>query len=83
MREAAELCLDEGLECPVGLGTEFDVENLLRMDSTTQMKVLADGVKGVILSPNEARRRVMPLTPGVFQTLNKSTLAPLRHRHPV
>jgi HK97 family phage portal protein len=56
--EAAELCLDEGLECPVGLGTEFDVDNLLRMDTATQMKVLADGVKGVILSPNEARRRV-------------------------
>lgn len=56
--EAAELCLDEGLECPVGLGTEFDIENLLRMDSTTQMTVLANGVKGVILSPNEARRRM-------------------------
>jgi HK97 family phage portal protein len=56
--EAAELCLDEGLECPMGTGTEFDVENLLRMDSVTQMKVLAEGVKGVILSPNEARRRV-------------------------
>ena len=30
---AVELCLGEGLECPVGLRTEFDIENLLRMDS--------------------------------------------------
>jgi HK97 family phage portal protein len=56
--EAAELCLDEGLECPVGLGTEFDIDNLLRMDTSTQMTVLANGVKGVILSPNEARARM-------------------------
>ena len=56
--EAAELCLDEGLECPVGLGTEFDIENLLRMDSTTLMTVLKEGVSASILSPNEARARV-------------------------
>jgi HK97 family phage portal protein len=56
--EAAEVCLDEGLECPLGLGTEFDVDNLLRMDSVTQMTMLANGVKGVILAPNEARARL-------------------------
>jgi HK97 family phage portal protein len=56
--EAAELCIDEGLECPVGLGVEFDIDNLLRMDTSTQMTVLANGVKGVILSPNEARSRM-------------------------
>ena len=43
--EAAELCLDEGLECPVGTGTEFETKNLLRMDSVTQMDVL-DRAKG-------------------------------------
>ena len=56
--EAAELCLDEGLECPIGLGTEFDIDNLLRMDSVTQMTVLANGVKGVIYAPNEARAKL-------------------------
>jgi HK97 family phage portal protein len=56
--EAAELCLDEGLECPTGLGTEFDIDNLLRMDSTTLMTVLKEGVSASILAPNEARARV-------------------------
>jgi HK97 family phage portal protein len=56
--EAAECCLDEGLECPPTLGTEFDIDNLLRMDSITQMTVLAEGVKGAIVAPNEARSRI-------------------------
>jgi phage portal protein BeeE len=38
--ESAELCLDEGLRWPRSIGTEFDLENLLRMDSVTQMDVL-------------------------------------------
>jgi len=44
--EAIELCLDEGLATGETLGTEFDVDNLLRMDSVTQMEVLekASGV---------------------------------------
>jgi HK97 family phage portal protein len=48
--EAAELCLDEGLglDRVEGrmLGTEFDLDGLLRMDSVTQMDVLekASGV---------------------------------------
>jgi HK97 family phage portal protein len=56
--ESAELCLDEGLECPPGLGTEFDIENLLRMDSTTMMTVLSEGVKAAVIAPNEARKRI-------------------------
>lgn len=56
--EAAELCLDEGLEYPLGTGTEFDVENLLRMDSVALMSVLKEGIGASVLSPNEARRRV-------------------------
>lgn len=54
--ESAELCLDEGLGTGEGLGTEFDTENLLRMDSVTQMDML-DKSKG-ILSPNEQRKRL-------------------------
>jgi HK97 family phage portal protein len=48
--EAAELCLDEGLGLDrvegKMLGTEFDLDGLLRMDSVTQMDVLekASGV---------------------------------------
>ncbi|QOF71465.1 phage portal protein [Aminobacter sp. SR38] len=54
--EAGELCLDEGLEIKNGAGTEFEVDNLLRMDSITQMEVL-DKSKG-ILSPNEQRAKL-------------------------
>ena len=54
--ESIEICLDEGLATGEALGTEFDVDNLLRMDSVTQMEVL-DKSKG-ILSPNEQRARL-------------------------
>jgi len=51
--EDSELCLDEGLEMGTGIGTEFDTDNLLRMDSVTQMDVL-DKAKS-ILTPDEQR----------------------------
>jgi len=55
--EAVELCLDEGLELPTTYGTEFDLDNLLRMDSRTQMDVAQKGVGGGIFTPNEARAK--------------------------
>lgn len=54
--EDAELCLDEGLNMASGIGTEFDLKGLLRMDSVTQMEVLDKGVKAGLVSPNEGRR---------------------------
>ncbi|HEY4136488.1 MAG TPA: phage portal protein [Alphaproteobacteria bacterium] len=54
--ESAELCLDEGLEMASDMGTEFDTDGLLRMDSVAQMEVL-DKSKG-ILSPNEQRMKL-------------------------
>lgn len=54
--EAIELCLDEGLGTGEKLGTEFDTENLLRMDSVTQMQVLKESAG--ILSPNEMRAKL-------------------------
>lgn len=56
--EDAEECLDVGLGLSVRLGVEFDVDNLLRMDSVTQMSVLKEGVSAAIYSPNEARARI-------------------------
>jgi HK97 family phage portal protein len=58
--EAIELCLDEGLGLDAAkngqvLGTEFDISNLLRMDSLTQTQVLKDSVGAGIHAPNEAR----------------------------
>lgn len=56
--EDAEECLDVGLWLSARLGVEFDVDNLLRMDSVTQMSVLKEGVSAAIYSPNEARARI-------------------------
>jgi HK97 family phage portal protein len=65
--ESIELCLDEGLglakEGTQQLGVEMDTDNLLRMDSVTQMEVLDKGKS--VFTPNEARAKVnMPPTPG-------------------
>lgn len=61
--EAIELCLDEGIGIGDGVtvegktyGTEFDVDNLLRMDSVTQFDV-AQKAKGT-LTLDEVRKRV-------------------------
>ena len=56
--ESAELCLDEGLGIgeAFAIGTEFDVDNLLRMDSSTQVDVVQKA-KGV-LTLDEQRRRL-------------------------
>lgn len=61
--ESLELCLDEGLELPKPYGTEFDLDDLLRMDTPTKTKAAADGVGAGCLSPNEARKRYFDLGP--------------------
>lgn len=86
--EDAELCMDEGLGIGEGvgpppiLGTEFDVDNLLRMDSVTQMDVL-DKAKS-ILTPDEQRRRLnAPPTEGgnvVYRQQQDFSLAALAKR---
>lgn len=68
--ESTELCLDEGLGIGVPkdgktLGTEFDLDGLLRMDSQTQMETLEKGMKAGVLTPNESRKRLdLPPTKG-------------------
>jgi len=63
--EAIELCLDDGLAVPNGTGVEFDLDGLLRMDSATQIEMLAKAVGGAIMAPNEARaRRNLPPVKG-------------------
>lgn len=61
--ESIELCLDEGLGIGEGVvtngvtyGTEFDVDNLLRMDAATQMDVLDKGKN--YLKPDEGRAKI-------------------------
>lgn len=58
--ESIELCLDEGL----GLtdhkehtyGTEFDLDDLLRMDTATKVKTVTEGLKG-LFTVNEGRKK--------------------------
>lgn len=54
--EDIELCLDEGLNMGETIGTEFDLDGLLRMDTSTQMDVIDKGRN--ILTPNEGRRKL-------------------------
>lgn len=56
--ESIELALDEGLELPKSYGTEFDLDDLLRMDTATLIKAESDAVKAGIKAPNEARLRL-------------------------
>jgi HK97 family phage portal protein len=60
--ESIELLLDEGLGIDTTkengrvLGTELDLDGLLRMDSSTRMKTALDALSAW-MSPNEVRRR--------------------------
>lgn len=56
--EDIEACLDDGLELPKPYGTEFDLDDLLRMDAGTQIKMLKEGVTGALYHPNEARKKL-------------------------
>lgn len=56
--EAYEAAQDEGLGLDgVKIGVELDLDALLRMDSSTQVKTLTEGVRGGLFAPNEARRK--------------------------
>ncbi len=60
--ESIELLLDEGMELPQAadntLGTEFDLDDLLRMDSATLIDSNVKGLSGGLFKPNEARKRM-------------------------
>lgn len=63
--ESMELLMDDGLGLNNKTGVEFDLDVLLRMDTQTRYKVLGEGVKSALLSPNEARKKEnMPPVPG-------------------
>jgi len=60
--EAVEALLDQGLEVPERVGTELDLDGLLRMDTMTQMTAAQTAVKSG-MSPNEVRQRFYGLKP--------------------
>jgi HK97 family phage portal protein len=49
-----------------GLGTEFDTDNLLRMDTVTQVTAIRDAVGAGVMTPNEGRSKLdlKPVTGG-------------------
>ena len=54
---ALERCLDAGLDLPLDLGTEFDPDDLIWLDTATRTKAAGDAIGSGALAPNEARRR--------------------------
>lgn len=56
--ESLELSLDEGLALPPQYGTEFNVDDLLRMDSSTMMDMISKGVGAGVMKPNEGRLKL-------------------------
>lgn len=58
--EALELLLDEGLELPKGLGTELDLDGLIRMDTVSKMGAAEKAIKSG-MSPDEVRKRFFDL----------------------
>ena len=55
--EAIEACLDEGLALANNLGTELDLDGLLRMDTAARVKAAVDGIGGGLFKPDEGRKR--------------------------
>lgn len=55
--ESIESLLDDGLGLPARFATEFDLEDLLRMDFALKMDTAVKGVGGGIYSPDEARKK--------------------------
>jgi len=58
-----EAALDAGLELPAPYGTEFDLDDLIWMDTATKTKAAHDAISAGAMSPNEARRKYFGLGP--------------------
>lgn len=56
--EAAEVCLDQGLELKANMGVKFDTDALLRMDTVSQISSLKEGTLAGIYAPNESRAKL-------------------------
>jgi HK97 family phage portal protein len=58
-----ETALDAGLELPAPYGTEFDLDDLLWMDTATRTKAAHDAITAGAMTPNEARFKYFGLGP--------------------
>jgi len=61
--ECIELLLDEGLSLPPDYGTEFDLDDLLRMDSGSRVTAAKESANGGGMTFNEVRSRYHGLGP--------------------
>ena len=61
--ENFELCLDEGLELPAPYGTEFNLDDLMRMDSISKTQAASTAISSGGMSINEARKKHFDLGP--------------------
>src|SRR5262252_4383892 len=50
-----EAAMEQGLELPAPYGVEFDVDDLIWMDTATRTKAAGESINAGALSPNEAR----------------------------
>jgi HK97 family phage portal protein len=76
--DSIEDLLKEGLGLEPNVRVRVDVDELLRMDSKARMEKNSIGVRGAILSPNEARRSEnLPPTKGGEQPLAQHQDYPL------
>lgn len=55
--EEMEASLDSGLDLDAGWRCQLDLDGLFRMDQSTLIKMLSEGIKGII-KPDEARKRL-------------------------
>lgn len=58
-----ERCLDDGLELPAPYGTEFDIDDLIWMDTGTRTKAAHEAIGSGAMSPDEARKKYFGLGP--------------------
>jgi HK97 family phage portal protein len=58
--ESMEILLDEGLGMAEGIGTEMDLDGLIRMDTVSKMTAAGNAIKSG-MSPNEVRLRFFDL----------------------
>jgi HK97 family phage portal protein len=61
--ESIEALLDEGLGLANNLGTELDLDGLMRMDTATKVKAASESIGSGGMAPNEARQRYFNLGP--------------------
>lgn len=61
--ENLEICLDEGLELPKPFGTEFNLDDLMRMDSVSKNQAAATAISSGGMTINEARKKYFDLAP--------------------